>query len=302
MPTNEYAGGIPYGEYKWLEVIEDEPFKFVAFDDETGKIIDLDQRDVACYQLDFAKLAESLCLSAGFEQKLNAPPSGDLVQIGTDCPRMGYSFPVFLVRGPLDRTLMHLVSRDDCPSILCRFVERDLSPFAASVIRDKGSLLMALETQTNVSDEGAIVFSAEANQRIENFCQSHLPNTNAAQPAICFPTPTACGWSDVVIRFVDGETVSISAGRERGNYLYAQMGLVDARNGRPNKQWELLRAFADGRGLMTWQSAGAHRKNKKRRENLSASLRDFFRIPGEPIELTEDGKGWRTAFQIEGED
>ena len=60
---------------------------------------------------------------------------------------------------------------------------------------------------------------------------------------------------------------------------------------RPTKVWQLLRAFANEGGLMTWRSRDACRRNQKRRELPAADLKAFFRIDGEPIELTPDGKG-----------
>lgn len=48
--------------------------------------------------------------------------------------------------------------------------------------------------------------------------------------------------------------------------------------------------------------AAAERRNKKRRERLSADLRTFFRIDGEPIVATADGKGWRSVFGVKSDD
>jgi hypothetical protein len=42
---------------------------------------------------------------------------------------------------------------------------------------------------------------------------------------------------------------------------------------------------------LTWPSRDACRKNKKRRELLARDLKEFFRIEGEPVVVTEDGKG-----------
>jgi len=77
--------------------------------------------------------------------------------------------------------------------------------------------------------------------------------------------------------------------------------LIDSRSGKPSKQWELLRLFAREHGVMTWLSPGACRQNRKRRELLNKSLQQFFDIEGEPIELTDDRKGWRCLFKVQDE-
>lgn len=79
------------------------------------------------------------------------------------------------------------------------------------------------------------------------------------------------------------------------------MGMADGHNARPTKQWELLRAFAQGYGLLTWKSRYADRRNQKRSEYLARDLKAFFRIDGEPIVATDDGKGWQTIFRIEAD-
>ena len=118
---------------------------------------------------------------------------------------------------------------------------------------------------------------------------------------VFFPTPAGLSWGDVVIRFVDRHSVSVAAGEVTRTLHYAQMGMADGRNARPTKQWELLQALVRNRGVLTWKSPDAGRKNKKRRELLARHLKAFFRIDGEPIVATEDGKGWQTIFRIEAD-
>jgi hypothetical protein len=77
------------------------------------------------------------------------------------------------------------------------------------------------------------------------------------------------------------------------------MGFVDARTARPNRQWELLRNFAQSNGILHWKSAGASPHNKKRKQYLVETLVAFFRIPGEPIERICEPKGWKALFELQ---
>lgn len=113
-----------------------------------------------------------------------------------------------------------------------------------------------------------------------------------------FPTPKGSSWADVDIKFVDGETVTAKVGDQSGRYLYTEMGMIDGRDKKPTKQWELLRVFAQNQGVLTWSSAGASPRNQKRREVLAENLKEFFGIDGDPIVLTDDKKGWRTVFSV----
>lgn len=114
-----------------------------------------------------------------------------------------------------------------------------------------------------------------------------------------FPTPSGSRWSDVEMRFSDTEKISVTIRDQRQVLTYSQLGLVDSRNGKPSKQWELLFQFAREHGSLTWLSPSACRKNRKRRELLNRSLQQFFDIDGEPIELTDDNKGWQCQFKIQ---
>ena len=49
---------------------------------------------------------------------------------------------------------------------------------------------------------------------------------------------------------------------------------------------------------MTWSSPGARRENRKHREALNKTLRAFYGIDGDPIELTDDKKGYRCTFKL----
>jgi len=117
-------------------------------------------------------------------------------------------------------------------------------------------------------------------------------------PIAHFPAPPDAAWEDVSIQFRDGHTASVKVRDVKGVFNYTEMGMVDRKSGNPTVQWQLLRAFANGHGLLDWASREANRKNQKRREKLARNLRAFFRIAGDPFTLMEGGKGWRTRFAI----
>lgn len=126
------------------------------------------------------------------------------------------------------------------------------------------------------------------------------PAKPGADSAIRFPTPDGASWSDVTIRFIDGETVSIKVCGQTGRFVYPEMGMANSSSKKCTVQWELLRTFAANSGILTWGKPGANRKNQKRKETLAKNLKAFFQLEGEPIVLTDDKKGWRTVFSISG--
>jgi len=152
-------------------------------------------------------------------------------------------------------------------------------------------------------DQGRLTLAGEADDALAPFRASVLDEAvrATADGMVFFPTPPGATWEAVRIRFRDGHTVSVSVLGEDGVFLYSQMGMANRKNAEPTVQWKLLKVFAEEHGTLTWHSTHAHSKNKKRRENLSKDLRAFFRIDGDPISLTPDGKGWRVRFELPDE-
>ena len=80
--------------------------------------------------------------------------------------------------------------------------------------------------------------------------------------------------------------------------------MANTRNGNPTIPWELLRAFAESRGQIDWQSQHASFKVRDQKPRLSKKLREFFRLKDEPIEYLKEEGCYRCLFTIkpEGED
>ncbi|MFZ4082040.1 MAG: hypothetical protein ACOYKN_12485 [Pirellula sp.] len=108
-----------------------------------------------------------------------------------------------------------------------------------------------------------------------------------------------CTWSDVAILFINSETVFVKIKEHSKRLVFSDFGMEQKNTRRPTVQWHLLYDFAREHGTLDWTSRRASQENRKRREKLSARLKDFFGIPGEPINKTADGKGWVTVFKCD---
>lgn len=113
-----------------------------------------------------------------------------------------------------------------------------------------------------------------------------------------FPSLEGCKWSDVTIKFINTETVTLRIKEKSARLVFSDFGMEQKNTRKPTVQWYLLEDFAKENGILDWTSRRAHPANRKRRENLSASLKSFFGIPGEPIIRTDDGNGWQTVFNV----
>jgi hypothetical protein len=216
----------------------------------------------------------------------------------------GYRFAAWLTIQSrdveFDRVVDRLVARDDGPFLLLAPTSRFLRPAGEECLRRRQACFLSLEESMVLGDDGRLVATSMAERTIDAFRRQILPEDTATASMDFFPTPAGATWGQVRLRLVDGHTVSVTVGAAHGVFNYAQLGMANRKTGNPSVQWELLRLFAQGGGVLTWRSPGAERRNQKRRELLARCLARFFRIEGDPFLAC--GNGWRTRFQVGGPD
>lgn len=306
LPIQQLAAALPVPgrPYEWLEVCEFEEGIFEGYNEKTEEYVPVDRRDIVCYEFSFGKLAAQLASLIGFEvvfERLGGPMYR--YRLGHYGNPNGSGFSLFLakVSDPrrLDWCIDALLAEFQRPFVLFITSKRMLSCRNETMLDSRGSLVVPLDQSLLLSDDGEWCLSPWARQQLVAFRDRLMPSAKDAIGR--FPTPEGSRWGDVEIRFVNSEKISVSIGDQRQTLTYSQLGLIDSRNGNPSKQWELLRKFASEHGIMTWLSPQACRQNRKQRELLNKSLQKFFDIDGEPIELTDDRKGWRCVFKLQPE-
>lgn len=265
--------------------------------------ISLRRTDLVIYEVNVGLLAEAAADAIGASYALspvNALPS--TWNIGTYSPTAGYRFPVYLTiqlqTDEFHQTVAGLCASDNGPFILLAPTHRLCLPASAELLKAKNALFLSLEELLGLDAQRHVIPGDTALNALGEFKSRVLPRPTTAPSMPFFATPPDAKWTDVQICFRDGETVSVRVKKETGVFTFSDMGMADTRSKKPTKQWQLLRDFAGGYGILDWSSRRADRRNQKRREILARDLQAFFRIEGDPIRLTEDGKGWRTLFAV----
>lgn len=295
-------GGNPWQPFR---VVEHGPDDIVGICDETQERICLTRQELVIYEIQWSRLLRDIALALGFDHAAGSDengPSGTRM-VGYYRPSAGFAFPVYLIVSARSinttNAIRALATIEGAPFVLLLPTTTTLRPEGQKVIEWKNACRLSLSESMFATKPGQWISTESAQRALRVFADFHVPAP--ARPdseTIFFPTPPNATWGDLTIRFVDGHTVAIRVGTEYGTYHYAHLGMADGRNAKPTKQWELLGAFARSNGVLTWKSPDAHRKNKKRRELLTRDLKSIFRINGEPIVATDDGKGWRATFAV----
>jgi hypothetical protein len=263
----------------------------------------LQRSEIVVYELDRPALDTALAKVFGLIEETDA--GTDLpgtTRIGVYSPYAGYRFPVYLTiqiePDDFSEVLDGLLGRNEAPFLLLAPTRGLCTAKAEKRLTDKRSGMVSLSENVGIEAKRQFQLFHPMDDILAQFRGFNLPPPKEDGATAFFPTPPDASWGEVSIRFKDGHTVSVKAKTAGGVFNYTQMGMANKKNGDPTVQWDLLKTFAEERGVLDWTSNKADRKNQKRRELLAANLRDFFRIEGDPFRLTDDGKGWQALFLI----
>jgi len=265
--------------------------------------VTLAKTEIVIHKLDVPALcreiAEALVIEAATPETL--PHAARAMHIGEYVPYSGLRFPACLaVTGePEDmRRVVDALLAKGGAFILLAPTRPALTQSCADSLRQTKSCFLALAEVLGLDARGRLALSDghTAEALLADFRAANTPKPEEQDGMVFFPTPAGAQWGDVTIRFIDGETASVNVKGQSNVLLYSQMGMIDGRNKKPTKQWQLLRDFAAEHGIIDWRSRKADRHKQKQREELAKDLRRFFRIDCDPF--VQEGNGWRALFTV----
>lgn len=285
--------------------------------------------EVTIHRLDVAGFAREIAESLGLEAlPAEAVPNvAGAWKIGDYAPFAKYRFPVCLAFAGEPDILCSVVdglaARGE-PFILIAPTRSAFGQAAADLLKRTDSLFLALDELVGDGDGRLSLLDGHAAAGVfAEFHAAHVPQPEAEDGMAFFPTPAGVQWTDLAIVFKDAHTVSVSLGGIQRVLNYTAMGMANRKNRNPNKQWDLLYELAQRNDLIR-QSRKNHSKyvglddltnehaankqrgnrrdaHRKQKQLLAQSLRQFFKIDGDPFILSGNG-GWSTRFILTAEE
>lgn len=257
----------------------------------------LTKGDIAIQRLDIRSLhkdiATAMGLSVGFE--VLAPKH---YFIGEFVPNPGTRHSVHLccIDDPerLNDAALRLAGNGKRGFIFltptCRFWTTTLR----NLIESATSHLMSLEEVIDLAGNG---FTASSGW--QSFLEARVPKPSTKRPPKVFPTPHGARWNELTIKFLTGDTASVTIRDARLRVSYTDMGMAKSNNANRSIQWEMLEKFAEGNGHYSPEFLTHRDREKQQVSRLRQALKDYFQIDGNPI--VTDGQGWKTIFLIRPE-
>jgi hypothetical protein len=100
-----------------------------------------------------------------------------------------------------------------------------------------------------------------------------------------YKIPDGTNWENVIIQFVDPESIEIRVGKWKHTASYIELDMADKRGKeyRPSEQWHFLKILADLGGEVSFKNGGAQWKLKKQKQALAEKLKSYFSIGYDPF-------------------
>lgn len=265
----------------------------------------LSKDDVRVMRLDRGKLASVVARAFGLANVPRRFEQAEVTNIGAHDLFAGRSVPFFLwVPGPLpceDIQPFTKMMASPGPKVLFVPTARSVPELIAGQLDRAHVTTLALEDCVSLSGR-----NFEPVQTVETIFEAvraelQQPSDTAAS-YLTWVLPADSSWSEMTFRFIADEVVNITFRGETRRFEPDQLGMKNAKNGKPKAEWTYLKAFALAGGRLPLHLANPVEtpKHQKQKQSLSKSLRAAFGIADDPVQ--SDGDEYVTRFVITAED
>ena len=136
--------------------------------------------------------------------------------------------------------------------------------------------------------------------------EQHKPGgKKGKEPIARFPSPPDLCWEEVSMAFVSDSEIQVRARGQIRKYRFDQIGFENKKNGKPNRLWLFLQAFAATGGDLSWQDLSSTGMNANQVQSnvkdLRKNLRIFMCIEGDPFYPYREVKAYKAKFTITGD-
>lgn len=265
--------------------------------------LDLTRVDIAVLGLDRPKLIRAIAGALSLSECSEASGSGPVIEIGTHDVHAGRGFPVFLVvPGPWfgdgiePFTELAAVSG---PSVLLTPTRSSLVAAATRYLDTLGITRLALADILIADDRRRLMAVQPVEVLFAELRAAIAGASDAADPDLVWPMPPDARWEEITIVFVADAVINVTFRAQTRRFEPDQLGMKDARSGKPSRQWSYLKMFALARGRLPVHPSKKIAGHQKQKQELSARLRSCFGIQDEPVPVR--GGDYCARFVIRGD-
>lgn len=266
--------------------------------------IDLAHDDIVLLQLDRLKLIRAIAGALQLSERRAAAGTGAVIEIGRHEVHAGRGFPVFLaVPGPCFgdgiEPFCELAAISG-PRVLLTPTRRSLSASVTRYLDSLGVTRFALADILVADARHRLAAAQPVELLFADLRDAITGGSNSGDPDLIWPLPPDARWEEMTIIFISAEVINVSFRGETRRFEPDQLGMKDARSGKPKRQWTYLKMFARARGTLPVRPSGDIPGYQKQKQELAALLRSCFGINDDPIPA-ENGH-YRCRFVLRADD
>ena len=268
--------------------------------------LDLDADDIAILRVDRADLAKHIARALGLSpHRPGRGTTSPVTRIGTHDVYAGCGFPAFLaLPGPLgdaDPRSFAAVLEYPGPRLLLTPTAASLPDALIAPLDRAGATRMAL-ADIVIVDDGVFAPVRPAIEIFAALRDAVLRDAGGSARGLAWPLPPDARWEEITMRFIADEVLNVTFRGETRRFEPDQLGMKNAKNGKPKAVWTYLKAFALSGGQLAVHRGNPTEtsKHQKQKQALSKALRDSFGISDEPIPT--DGGDYVTRFVVSADD
>jgi hypothetical protein len=266
--------------------------------------IDLTRDDIVMLGVDRPKLIRAIAIALSLSELRRTPAAGAVLEIGTHDVHAGRGFPVFLaVPGPWFgdgiEPFAELAAVSG-PRVLLTPTRSSLAAAAMRYLATLSVTHFALADILIADDTHRLVAVQPVEVLFGALRLAIAGPLDAADPDLVWSLPPDARWEEITIVFVADEVIHVSFRAQTRRFEPDQLGMKDARSGKPSRQWSYLKMFAIARGTLPVHPTKRIAGHQKQKQQLSARLRSCFGIQDEPIPV--DGRDYRARFVVRADD
>lgn len=268
--------------------------------------LDLDADDIAILRVDRADLAKCIARALALSpDQQGHGTTGAVTRIGTHDVYAGRGFPVFLaLPGPsadADPRPFAEVLDTPGPRLLLTPTVASLPDALIAALERAGVVRMAL-ADIVIAENGTLTLTRPVAEIFAALRDAVRRDAGTSAQGLAWPLPPDARWEDITMRFIADEVLNVTFRGETRRFEPDQLGMKNAKNGKPKAVWTYLKAFALSGGRLAVHRGNPTEtsKHQKQKQALSKVLRDSFGIADEPIP-TDDGD-YVTRFVVSADD
>ena len=267
----------------------------------SGPRIPVSQEDVTRYGLSHPRFHAELCRQLGLE--LSSTAMGDFFwELGTYKRGTGRFLPVYIsyyiTQAQLTEKLKDLLVDPKVQFALVLFDHSMISRPMAKILENRKCICISMQELFALNPDSTLKLLTVP-EHIFNIYKEEAPVLQQT-----FQCESGTRWSDIHLKYKDGETISIwKRGSEAHPFSYMALNMADARTRKPNKAFnllcEMLKIECDTLPVPA-KTDPHYSELVQRKKELNTALKNFFSgvEDGDPVVYDRSTFSYRIKMQV----